>query len=216
MKLFFTFGGWAVLWGRTGRCGMGCIIYLVHDAINHEEDKRKAENGYTAEQRRRHSAQVQCYERRKRQCCGCSQPRKGYLKAHCRSKRVAGKPLGDDFRDGNARNITPHPEKSKAKSRYENLRLDMRWDKTEEGKSQVLFLLGTDICDGIPVNDGADKHASRSQKPRKPDAELIKDNAPKEEHQEENVENGVASGIEAVFCRRPSLASLRCRGFQCG
>ena len=122
---------------------------------------------------------------------------------------MVGKPLGDNLRDCNARHVAAHTKHAEAKGRDEHLRLDVGGNEAEKRDVQMRVLQGGEIGQCIVVDECAAHHHACGQESGKADAHLVEDDASDEEHQQEDVEDAVRTGIEAVFLSGPAHSALR-------
>ena len=130
---------------------------------------------------------------------------------------MSGEPLRDHFRDGDARDVASHAKHAEAQRRYQHLRLQMLGNQTEECHRHFYVCRRRDIAQGKPVDGRASKHHARSEQSREANAALVENDATEEQHQQEDVENAIGTGIEAVFACCPSHSAFFKRGFQrCG
>ena len=139
---------------------------------------------------------------------GGAHPCHGHLNAHGRGQLMAGEPFGDYFRHRDACDVASHAEDAEAQGCHEHLCLHVAWDKSEEGEGHVRSSHGTDKMHGIVVDGCPRQHHASGKQAGEADATFVEDDAAPEEHQQEDVEDAVAAGIEAILCCRPAHAPL--------
>ena len=64
------------------------------------------------------------------------------------------------------------------------------------------------MTEGAPVDHCSQEHGTRRKESGQPDATTVQDNAAEEEHQQKDVEDGIAAYIKAILGGAPSQSAF--------
>ena len=136
------------------------------------------------------------------ECGGGAETGERYLHTHGQSQLVAGEPLGDGFRNGDTGDFTAHAEDGEAQASHCG-----RHGKLERTEAEHCSVeIGGD---GHVFDEYAYDHECRTEYAGEANTQFVENDAAEEEHQEEHIDEAVATGEETIIVGAPSETALR-------
>ena len=192
-----------------GRLSVYCCDRGIQTAIHHIVDQETEETGDEQGGSYDHGElkpEISGFGQRKvqTQCGSGAETGECYLHTHGQGHLVAGEPLGDGFRNGDTGDFTAHAEDGEAQASHCGRHGKVERTEAEHGSVEI-------GGDGHVFDEYAYDHECRTEHAGEANTQFVENDAAEEEHQEEHIDEAVATGEETIVVGAPSEATL-CSG----